>query len=107
MATVKDTVWKMAKNQLEDEKAVGLSPWETFRLGAMRHEPALCCEAIRAMERYKYTVNQICRQPASNYEDIPGLYLATLRTENLTRLTAEWSQRSLARIGNRFSKMTK
>lgn len=107
MTTVKDTIWKMAKNRLQDEKAVGLSPWETFKLGAIRREPKFCTEAIRAMERYGYTVDQICRQPASSYEDIPGRYLATLLTENYHKYNGNYLQCSVAHIGTRFYSMTK
>jgi hypothetical protein len=103
--TVKDTIWRLARAQLANPKAVGLSPWETFKLGAIQDTPKLCLDAVSAFSRYGYTLDQICRQPAQFYEDVPGRYVALLLTENYQNVNGYYRPCSMEDIVKRFEKM--
>jgi hypothetical protein len=82
MSKVKIELWKMIEARLDaqnpDPHALGLSPWEAFKLGAFMDSPRLCHRATLAFSRYGYKVDDICKQPPAAYEGIPHRYIFDL-----------------------------
>jgi len=62
MASISDAIWSMATAQLVNVKAFGLSPWECFKLAALRDDPDLCQKAMLAFKLHNYDFHDICSQ---------------------------------------------
>jgi hypothetical protein len=105
MTAVQETIWKLARAQLTDPKAVGLSPWETFKLGSVRDLPMLCFDVVSAFVRYRCTIQDICGKPAEFYADVPGRYVAMLLNDNYFTIHGGYAQCSMTDIADRFKNM--
>jgi hypothetical protein len=105
MTAVKETIWKLARAQLTDPNAVGLTPWETFKLGTIIDMPGLCFDAASAFVRYNYTLDNVYRQPSEYYEDMPGLYVATLLNDHYYMIHGDYYRHAMSVIAGSFEKM--
>jgi hypothetical protein len=105
MPTINETILRMATAQLDDTKAFGLSPWECFKLAALRDDPDLCQKAILAFKVHGYDFHDICSQQQSFYSDIPNRYFATLLVNNYTPYNGTHIQKDWPGIARKFEKL--
>lgn len=105
LTTVRDTIWKMGRARLDDPSAIGLSPWESLKLGAIRDSPMLCVNALCALARDQHTVADICGLPIEYYEDMPCRYVATLLKDHYYKANNNYLPRSILDIADRFKDM--
>jgi hypothetical protein len=106
MSTVESTIRKLATARLRDEKAVGLCPWEVFKLGAMEDSPRLCHRAATAFIKYGYTIDDVCGRDPSYYDDIPSPYVDILLA-NYDKRHQKPKESSMRELASRFRKMRK
>ena len=104
MPTVESTIRKLATARLKDEKAVGLCPWEVFKLGAMEDSPRLCHRAATAFIKYEYSIDAVCGRDPSYYNDIPSPYVDILLA-NYDKRHKRPKEDSMRELAQRFRKM--
>lgn len=105
MASISDAIWSMATAQLEIVKAFGLSPWECFKLAALRDDPDLSQKAILAFKLHNYDFHDICSQRESFYSELPNRYLATLLANNYTPYNGAHVQKDWPEIARKFGRL--
>jgi len=105
MPDVRTTIWRLARARLTNKDAPGLSPWDTFKLGAMQDNPGFCCEALRAMVACGQSLREICEKSPYKCKDIPGHYVATLMAGNYWGTPGSYRHVDVGAIADRFAKM--
>jgi hypothetical protein len=106
MPTIEAVIWRTAKARLNDDTAIGLGPWEVFRLGAAHDMPQLCGTALTILAK-THPTDFICHQSAQFHQDIPSRYLSTLLANAYYSQNGCYRQTALVDIAQRFHAMRK